>query len=120
MSGKPFPTTLDVDDGPYPSEAALDAIRTADAVKYGANFMVHTFPLLCAELAPYAYCSVSERDGDFGRPVWLIEFSTNGWSGCEDFIDAVLGNMMVRMMWHESWRRGGHYTFAVPCSQVKE
>lgn len=120
MSGEPFPTTLDVDDGPYPSEAALDAIRTADAVKHGARFMVHTFPLLCAELAPYAYCNVSKQNNELYGEVWRIEFSTQGWSGCEDFIAAVLGNMMVRMMWYESWRRGGHYTFAVPCSQVKE
>ena len=104
----PLPDTLDCDAAPYPSEARLEQIRTADSAETGAHWMVHTFPKLCEELKPYAVCEVAVKGSEY-----RVRFSTSGWSGCEDFIAAVLGNTWINMMYYQSWRRGGHYEFRV-------
>jgi hypothetical protein len=103
-----LPTTLNVDADGYPDDAALEQIRTADATATGARWMVETFPKLAAELAPYGQCGLSENDDEH-----FITFVTLGWSGCEDFIAAVLGNGMLRGPYYSAWRRTGWHEFRV-------
>lgn len=114
-----LPDTLDVDSDGYPSEARLEQIRTADTVGTGARWMVETFPKLCEELRPYAYCEVTYGWDIMQEPEYVIGLSTLGWSGCEDFINAVLGNMMLNVMYYSAWRRGGHHEFRVSKSALK-
>lgn len=111
-----LPDTLDVDDDGYPDEARLAEISAADAVEDGARWMVETFPKLAASLG-YGHVDVTDV---FGEPEKRIEFSTGGWSGCEDFIAAVLQNTMLNAMYYHSWQRGGHHEFRVPLSALKE
>jgi hypothetical protein len=108
-----LPDTLDCDDAPYPDETRLQQIREGDAVHHGARWMVETFPKLAEELAPYAYCEITHGADVLGYPEHVISFSTSGWSGCEDFIEAVLGNTMLHMMYYSAWKRGGHHEFRV-------
>lgn len=102
-----LPDTLNCDAAPYPDDAILEQIRTADSVET-------TFPKLAAELAPYSLCELSDDD-----EYHIITFVTGGWSGCEDFIGAVLGNMMLRVMYYSAWKRGGWHEFRVPRDAVK-
>lgn len=113
----PLPTTLDCDAGPYPSDERLNEIPLGDAT---ARWMVDVFPKLAAELKPFGHCMVSDGTGTMREPVKIIEFSTGGWSGCESFIDAVLGNAVIHLTYYAMWRRGGHYTFTVSASQLEE
>jgi hypothetical protein len=114
-----LPDTLDVDSDTYPSDERLEQIASGDAIgEPGRLWMLQIFPILAGELAPYAVCRI--EDGDYhGKPVKVISFSTSGWSGCEDFIDAVLRNLLLNAMYYAAWRRGGHFVFEVPaCAGV--
>lgn len=42
-----------------------------------------------------------------------LHLSTGGWSGNEDRIEAMMKNRMFWIMYWESTRRGGHYTFDI-------
>ena len=46
-----------------------------------------------------------------GRHVLYLELHTGGWSGNEEIIEALLSNMMVKVMGYIQWRIGGHYWF---------
>ena len=37
---------------------------------------------------------------------------TGGWSGNEEIIKAMLGNMLFCDIYYQSWERGGRYVFA--------
>jgi hypothetical protein len=108
----PLPDDLNIDDDGYPDEAVLEQIRTADTIGTGARWMVETFPRL-AETLPCSTCEVEDVQNIIGRPAKRIHFSTGGWSGCESFVEAVLGNVMLRVMYFYAWRRGGHHMFEV-------
>ncbi len=107
-----LPDTLDVDDDGYPDDARLEQIRTADSVGTGGRWLIETFPELAKSLG-YASCEVTDGLDILDHPEKRITFSTGGWSGCEDFIAAVLGNLMINMMFYYSWQRGGHYELRV-------
>ena len=111
-----LPESLECDSGPYPDDDCLQQIRDADAMRDGARWMVEMFPELASELEPYAHCEVTIDVDVFGNPEHVISFSTGGWSGCEDFINAVLGNVLLNVMYYSAWKRGGHYEFRVPIS----
>lgn len=102
-----YPLDLDVDEHGYPSDAALDAIRCigfADAESWLRNQFVH----FAHQLIPYGVVRVTD-----GESKQTIFFATSGWSGCEDFISAVLNNVALRRFWVSS-ARGGAYTFELP------
>ena len=117
--GIELPDTLSVYSGPYPDEDRLAQISAADSIKDGPRWLVDTFPKLVTELAPYGQCEVTHGVGILGNPEFVISFSTGGWSGCEDFIDAVLQNTMLNVMYYSAWKRGGHYEFRVSESQYR-
>lgn len=103
-----YPTTLDVGPDGYPSDDVLDAVRSI-GWKDARRWMAEQFPSLAREL-PYTTVQV---DGPLVDGVVSIYFATGGWSGCEDFIGAVLENLSLRQCW-ESSERGGAYRFTVP------
>ena len=50
------------------------------------------------------------------RGVRKLELHTGGWSGNEDIMEAILGNIHLtrREMQYVMWRTGGHYYFEIP------
>ena len=112
-----LPETLDVDDDGYPSEDSLmdiagGSVFIRDDVDAGKRWMLETFPKLAAEIG-HGRCEIEDGVDFLGRPKKVIHYSTHGWSGCEDFICAVLSNPMLSLLYYASWCRGGHYTFEV-------
>lgn len=105
---------FEVDDGPYPTEESLEALRQLDAVEHGRAFLLEELPKIVEMLAPYGVYEVADCDDRGPLHIGQIEivFHTQGWSGCEDMIDAVLTPMM-RLLYLYQWRRGGHYWFRV-------
>lgn len=69
-------------------------VRGADVVAVGGKWLVEEFPKMVA-MIPYTVCCLVVEDEVRG-PCKRIEFSTRGWSGCEDLVDAVLGNRLPR------------------------
>lgn len=45
--------------------------------------------------------------------VLKVNMSTAGWSGNEEIIRALEKNEYFFMLFHESWRKGGHYVFEI-------
>lgn len=115
-----LPDTLNLDENGYPSDERLKQISETPAIEDGARWMVDVFPSLANSMSPFGVCEVVDECNSFDEPVKRIEFYTQGWSGCEDFIGAVLANTMLRMMYYEAWRRGGHHTFVVTQNAYEE
>ena len=101
--------TLEVDDAGYPSEAALEkieALKDADPREIW-EFMRHRF-VTCGRELNHGKCEVSEDSG-----IMRVEFVTGGWSGCEDFVGAVLSVPLVQLVYYAEWKRGGLHVFEV-------
>ena len=79
---------------------ARHTFRPQDAVA----FLVTVFPEACEAMQPYARYF---RQGN------AVYFSTGGWSGCEELLDAMLRHFWIREL-KVQWRRGGHYIFELP------
>ncbi len=109
---KPFPNNLEVDQDEYPLESTLVAIREADDWEGAQAWMLEVFPTF-SEKVSYSSCRIEEAESSLGSPVKHICFSTGGWSGAEDFIEAVVGNLAIRALHYVEWKRGGHYVFEV-------
>jgi len=105
-----FPVSFEVDDEGYPSENAVEAIRliaAVDAARWIREVFVPEYGAM-----PYGGVEVSP-DTDLGRAEIQVRCWTNGWSGNEDIIYAMLGNFWIKQ-YLESQRRGGSYIFVVP------
>ncbi len=105
--------SLNIDANGYPDEAVLERIRALD--DDFLRFMLEDFPVL-AEQAACIYGKITSEDVKdvIGRPVRRLTFVTGGWSGCEDFIEAVLCIPIVRLLYYAAWFRGGKHVFEVP------
>lgn len=113
-----WPLDFEVDDAPYPTDESLEAVRKLDAVKHGREFFLTELPRIAEMLQPYAVCEVSQVDGLLG-PEIEVRFSTQGWSGCEDLIDAMQDNIALwAFYWFQS-TRGGHYRFRMPVKEPR-
>lgn len=88
-----------MDDDGYPTEETLRVIREWPWQDGNALF----------DYLAAAWIYDNYRDPDVGDGT--ATFSTGGWSGHEDMIDAAAENRMWwTMHWHSS-TRGGHYVF---------
>lgn len=105
--------SLEIDKDGYPDEGIIEEIR-ALPFEHARQFLREDFPLLAKEL-PCSSIRVKEVQDDdslHGKELEII-FTTGGWSGCEDFISAVLGNFLLRVYYWQ-WNRGGRHVFRVP------
>lgn len=103
-----------LDEDGYPTEFALDKIRTWDYTE-GFDKLLEFVGSLWA-YRDAGYWSV-EQNTPHSRPAHRVEdvynASTAGWSGNEDIIRALQEN---RIFWMSCWyqsRRGGHHIFKV-------
>lgn len=107
-----LPTSLELDQYGYPPEEWLASIRDArPTMAEAAQWMRETLPDLVANVGygrvtmdffPQAQHSVHE-----------LRIATGGWSGMEDLMSAVMGNIALVYYW-QSTHRGGLYVFQVP------
>ena len=101
-------------DGDYPTEAALEKLRSGDWIHRPLEGFV-----FLAEVWKYDdYTRVEIHREPFLRQHEIrFEFHTGGWSGNEDAIGAALagrdGYANASLFLYE-WRRGGHYYFSIP------
>jgi len=96
--------TLDPDG--YPTDGALERVKEWSAMDLEGLF-------------------------DFMRILWkhpehftggeagVYEISTGGWSGNEDVLAALAENAVAWTMTFAAMRRGGHYIFVMPATQVE-
>ena len=113
---------IEFEDG-YPTDESLERFELdakqaniSDLVKFMTGF---TSMMKGSGMS----CHCEEWDGfdDLsGKPIRIIEFSTYGWSGSEQVIGTVLSVPLIKMMFHESWKRGGHYVFEIPHSFMEQ
>ncbi len=104
---------LSFDHGPYPSEAMLDGVRAIQDADEARLFMLETLDEI-RDLMPYMGITRIDRENDFDKPIAEITLTTGGWSGCEDLIEAMNSTVVIGMMWHSKWERGGRFTYEVP------
>lgn len=114
---------IEWDDDGYPTEESLQRLRALSPLSFVPDEV--TCAYLRATLAECAErCCASydeERGTSFATrdPVIRCLFSTGGWSGAEDLIDALLGNSWISYF-HAEWCRGGHYVFEVPVPPAED
>jgi len=93
----------ETEDG-YPTEETLDAIKSWGDLSYEGQRNLLNF--VCKA---WYYPDRIERVEDEGQE--KFRFSTGGWSGNEDLIEALSWNYMFWMLcWHSS-KRGGYHVF---------
>ena len=90
----------ETEDG-YPTEETLEAIESWGDLSWGGQLSLINF----VRKAWYYPDRIEERKNN---KFW---FSTGGWSGNEDLIDALRSNHMFWMLCWYSSKRGGYYVF---------
>lgn len=95
------------DDDGYPTDEALDRIRTfvgtAEEMVGYVRSLMHN-----------GGSKLEDFVDDFGRPQKRLTLITGGWSGCESVISALQGTMFHLVGWESSFRGGKHtYTFSL-------
>lgn len=99
-----------IDDDGYPTDEALDYLRSfhgsaTEMITYVRSLMHNGASML------------EEFDDNFGRSQQRLTLWTHGWSGCESVISALNGTMFYIMGW-ESSHRGGRHTFTFSPEQL--
>lgn len=100
-----------VDQDGYPTDAALNLIRTFTGTP---RELVED--LLFWIFDAYGGVTVTDATDDYDRPVKALRLVTGGWSGCEDATGA-LRETMFWFAWWQTSRRGGAFDFAIPAEQ---
>jgi hypothetical protein len=104
-----------LDDGGYPTDAALDRIEQWSYADLDGLF---AFMKELWWMADWGWHEEIVTDGKGKEKVFKIY--TGGWSGNESIISAMQSNRMVWVLtWHSS-HRGGHYEFRIPVDRNKQ
>jgi hypothetical protein len=106
-----------IDTYGFPTEASVEAIRDADYSGRGGRWLCEVFPKL-ARLTPYASIDVTDAEDERGRPCKKVIVATQGWSGAEALVGAVLSNPLLNALYYAKWERGGRHTFLIPPGAV--
>ena len=94
-----------LDENGYPDEASLKEIKEWDIFSQGISGLLD----LIGENTNWADRQIYIT----GERVIRFEYSTGGWSGNEDVIDALHHNFIFWSMFWEKSIRGGHYYFKI-------
>lgn len=93
----------------YPTDESLVALAGAELEFGEAEDFLRRVLSDCAANCCASYNARLDLR-DLSRPKVFLEFSTGGWSGAEDLIEALLRHPVIEMH-HLQWQRGGHYVF---------
>ena len=91
------------EDG-YPTAESLDRLWEATIDHTNAADCIRAELTECAKHCCARYSETSDTQ--------RAMFSTGGWSGAEDLIDAMMENPRLKHR-HIEWHRGGHHVFDV-------
>lgn len=101
-----------LDDDGYPTEAALQAVKTWDVPTQGLPELF-AFIRDIWHFGDWGWTEYDGRDRITKRDCHVYSISTGGWSGNESLMDALQDNWMAWAMSFQSMRVGGHYEFRV-------
>lgn len=103
---------IEWEDG-YPTDESLAAFSAVDILAFGPAEGGETLRRELSRCAEECCASYDEAEAErYGKPVIRCGFSTGGWSGAEDVIEALLSKFWISHL-HVQWNRGGHYIFEV-------
>jgi len=94
-----------LDENGYPDEESLKKIRDWDILKDGVSGLLD----LVEENTQWADRQIERR----GKRVIYYSYHTGGWSGNEDVIHALKGNLFFWALYWVKTERGGHYYFEI-------
>ncbi len=94
-----------LDEGCYPDEGSLKAIKDWDLIKQGLDGLLQ----LVVENTNWADRQIEIT----GKKVIRFEYHTGGWSGNEDVIEALRRNLCFWPFFWEKSTRGGHFYFKI-------
>lgn len=114
MGGEAWPV-IEYDDC-YPVDEDFKAFADLPlSFKLAGDWLLSELHRACKHMC--CSCDIRRGKNIVGKPVWLIHFSTGGWSGAESIIALI--SRRVDLKYHMlSWRRGGHYVFEVAIEPV--
>jgi len=94
----------------YPTEGTLDIIRRWEIVT--AQDAIDAMEYVGQAWSYPTHWTVERGwNDDLGHPKARYVFSTGGWSGNEELVEAIEANVMLQTLGAWSWRRGGHYEY---------
>jgi len=94
-----------LDKDGYPDEASLKAIKEWDFMEQGISGLLK----LIEENTNWADRQIHIT----GKNPVLFEYHTGGWSGNEDVIEALRGNLLFWPFFWQKSTRGGHFYFKI-------
>jgi hypothetical protein len=102
---------MEVDNDGYPTEETLEEIESFQIHRHeDARDLLDQIQPLWIWDGYFDYRGIID-----GEHCYRIH--TGGWSGHEDIIEALKGNLMFWMLAWEESRRGGHYQFKIPATK---
>lgn len=97
----------------YPTEESVEAFevaqRDSDNFKGGTARWVYDTLEECADNCCASFSEENAEDF-FKKPTKKVFFSTGGWSGAEEIIGLIEGDIILSQ-YTVQWNRGGHYVF---------
>lgn len=95
----------DYDEYGYPTDEALDSVRTFEGTPEG-------FVARVAELANGGFVKLEDDIDRWDRPFKKVSIVTGGWSGVESLVGVIEETLFNFAFW-ESSHRGGLFTYEV-------
>jgi len=104
------PPTILLDHGGYPTKEYIDYIWMYTSETMSIIDFVETI-LQEGWNTEYGKFKLSKKN----KNIMELELSTGGWSGNEEIINAILGNIYFThyKMTYVQWNIGGHYCFEI-------
>jgi len=107
-----------IDASGYPTEELLAELRGDVGEHDSGRLPERTVDDVCDDLLARAAEAINATGyGRAWQEVGFLRIATGGWSGCEDIVEALMGNIFGRMRW-ESSHRGGLHVFKLGGNDV--
>lgn len=108
---------MEIDEDGYPTQDSLNLWGSLGrfTINYpeARKVLIEDFLMWCDQIPCSSYRIEDALNKWTKKPLKRIYFSTGGWSGAEDLIEALLNQFWIKH-YHTVWKRGGHFEFEVP------